>query len=196
MGMVGVLIAVLWLLHRFSSGPQWLFASIVVTLICCRLLAAVVVRASIKKSIKIAQHALRKQERGEVIIDRQFSMHTKTDCERFVFVVVPAEMLARGMIRDIDQPSALLIATTTSIVPSIAMETDPVQRILHPVGEECVQVVHGTADEVFCPHQERWNETDVSLHRLYNNHVFLLLASKRQLIEILSGVLRCAQTRV
>jgi hypothetical protein len=104
-------------------------------------------------------------------------------------------MLARGMIGGIDQPSALLIAPTTSIVASIAMEKDPAQRILHPISEECVQVVHGTADEVFCPHQERWNETDVSLHRLYDNHVFLLLASKRQLIEILSCLLRSAHTR-
>jgi hypothetical protein len=95
MGMLGILIAVLWLLHSFSFGPHWVFASIVVTLIWYRLFAAAVVRASINKSIKIAQHALRENEGREVIIvgfswgaavsvlfhDRQFSIHTKTDCE-------------------------------------------------------------------------------------------------------------------
>ena len=104
-------------------------------------------------------------------------------------------MLARGMIGDTDQPLALLIAPTTSLVGSIGMSKDAALRIRHPVNEECVQVVHGTADDVFCPHQERWGETNVSLHRLYDSHVFLQPTSKRRLIEIMSSLLRSALAR-
>lgn len=181
---VGFLVAVLWILHGvLGSGLQYTLCSMAVTLIWLRLLAAVVVRTSIKTSIRRAHDSFRDLE-GRQLIVVGFSWGG----------AVVAELLAQGLIGGIDQPLALLIAPTTSLVATVAMEEDAALRIRHPFSGDCVQVVHGTADDLFCPHQERWNETDASLHRLYDNHVFLSQASKRELLQILGGLLRSAST--
>jgi hypothetical protein len=96
-----------------------------------------------------------------------------------------------------DQPSALLIAPTTALVASIAMEKDSALRIAggqELLDDGSVHVVHGSADNAFCPHQERWNAaTSVALHRVHDNHVFFQRASQRKLVDILAHLLRAAK---
>jgi hypothetical protein len=94
-----------------------------------------------------------------------------------------------------DQPSALLIAPTTSLVASVAMEEDAALRVGQVSNNRSVHVVHGTADSAFCPHQERWNTAPgVTLHRVHDNHVFFQRSSQRTLVEILAHILRAAET--
>lgn len=99
--------------------------------------------------------------------------------------------MALGMVGRSDQPLALLIAPTTSLVASFAGQKDAALRITpHSCNPSRVAVVHGTADHAFCPNQERWRETGVSLHYLVDNHVFMRHPSQRQLISIAGTILR------
>jgi hypothetical protein len=116
----------------------------------------------------------------------------------FANLQVLAEMIANGMVGGPDQPSAFLIAPTTALVASIAMEKDSALRIIARgqglLDDGSVNVVHGTADNAFCPHQERWfAATSVVLHRVDDNHVFFQRASQRKLVDILAHLLRAAQ---
>lgn len=102
-------------------------------------------------------------------------------------------MVARGMIGRLDQPVALLIAPTTSLVASVAKQRDAASRIRHSCNSSRVFVVHGTADHTFCPNQERWQDTGASLHYLVDNHVFMRHSSQRQLISIAGTILRASE---
>lgn len=104
-------------------------------------------------------------------------------------------MAALGMIGRYDQPLALLVAPTTSLVASVAKQNDAALRIRHSCNSSKVLVVHGTADHVFCPNQERWQDTGVSLHYLVDNHVFMRRSSQRQLINIAGSILRSAEAQ-
>ena len=66
--MILALVGIQWVLHSFNDGLQWVFISIVVTLVWFRLLVAVVVRASIERSVKISLKCLREQEGREIIL--------------------------------------------------------------------------------------------------------------------------------
>lgn len=91
-----------------------------------------------------------------------------------------------------DQPLTLLIAPTTSLVASIAMERDAASRVDYT--NATIHVVHGTGDLAFCPNQERWTTSiGVTLHRLHDNHVFFRQSSQRKLVDILSQLLQAAE---
>ena len=117
-------------------------------------------------------------------------------------------MLARGTLGNANQPSALLIAPTTSLVATVAMQEDAalrIQRNRHLEGMEgyedrsmCgrtsngvqVHIVHGTHDISFCPNQHRWNRiSGVQLHTVHDNHIISRPASLRVLHRILEQIL-------
>ena len=100
---------------------------------------------------------------------------------------VISELLAQ---QQFHQPSArqrlkvLLIAPTTSLVSSIAMQQDKALQVLC---NESIHVVHGTQDGAFCPHQDRWSGQNV--HRLADNHIFYQPSSQRFLKTLLIRLL-------
>ena len=98
----------------------------------------------------------------------------------FIFQVL-AELLAQRQFGS--QPTALLIAPTTSLVASIAMQKDAAQRIDYEAFG--VHVVHGTDDLAFCPNQDRVT-AEVRLHRIADNHVFFRQSSQRFLRNLLT----------
>lgn len=122
---------------------------------------------------------------------------------------VLAEMVARGMVGNFDQPSALLIAPTTSLVAIVAMQEDAALRIqrkhnMDRLGSDenrstnsrtsndgaQVHVVHGVYDISFCPDQHRWNRIcGVQLHIVHDNHVISRPSSLRVLVHILELLL-------
>jgi hypothetical protein len=107
-------------------------------------------------------------------------------------------MIANGMLDDWGLPPTVMIAPTTSLVASVAMEKDAALRIAKSHNENIdgkIHVVHGTADTAFCPNQERWNTIDgLTLHRVPDNHVFFKRTSQRVLADILT-ILLPAETR-
>jgi hypothetical protein len=122
-------------------------------------------------------------------------------------VQVLAEMLARGMVGHPNQPSALLIAPTTSLVATVAMQEDAPLRLQRnqsgglggpdsrPPSSRIsngskIHVVHGIYDNAFCPNQNRWNGiSGVELHIVHDNHVITRSASLRLLVHILQLIL-------
>lgn len=147
----------------------------------CRLLVGMVVRTSIETSIrKILLQGLD---------DESDSSHTLIIGFSWGGCIV-AEMIARRMIGGPNQPSALLIAPTTSIVARLALQPDAALKIDKLVLPEeysrKITVVHGEFDNEFCPHQNRWqNVQGVHLQILSDNHVFLRSSSLRALEQIL-----------
>lgn len=119
-----------------------------------------------------------------------FDIHPSHPTVAKKIIQVIAEMTALGMIGRFDQPLALLIAPTTSLVALVAKQTDAALRIRHSCNSNRVFVVHGAADHAFCPNQERWEHTGASLHNLVDNHVFMRHSSQRQLINIAGNILR------
>lgn len=88
-------------------------------------------------------------------------------------------------------PKALLIAPTTSLVATIAMQSDTAFQI--PCNDQ-IHVVHGTHDIVFCPNQSRW--TGENVHLLRDNHIFLQQSSQRVMKDLLTRLLdETIQTR-
>jgi len=77
----------------------------------------------------------------------------------------------------------LLIAPTTSLVASAAIQKDAALRRMNENAQ--VHVVHGTLDGAFCPNQHRWRNAPVNLTVLEDNHVFFQDSSRRRLGEIL-----------
>jgi hypothetical protein len=128
---------------------------------------------------------------------------------------VLAEMLARGMLGNANQPPALLIAPTTSLVATVAMQKDASLRIPQYHGFQGmegndhwsagagtstngakVHVVHGMYDTTFCPNQQRWNGIcGVQLHTVRDNHVLARWASLRMLENILEQILPGGRSR-
>ena len=134
-------------------------------------------------------------------------------------------MMARNLIgRDEDdQPSALLIAPTTSLVSKIAYQKDAALRVKQPSPRRRRlqattttttdgnhdndqnhrvyknYVVHGCYDNAFCPNQDRWEEEApssavVKLEILRDNHVFLSRSSIEKLTSIVDNLVMQAQT--
>ena len=173
------------LLHTFTNGWSFALWTLIDVVIWFRILAAIVVRSSIDRSIQITTNMLLEQQ--------QEANNNKTNVIIVGFSwggAVLAEMLAKNMVGGTGQPMALMIAPTTSLVASVAMQKDSALRIQrNQISNNMnVHVVHGTADETFCPNQDRWNNTNVSLHRIHDNHVFSRLSSKRYLNGIATNL--------
>lgn len=98
---------------------------------------------------------------------------------------VVSEMVAQDLVGGEGQPSALLIAPTTSLVASVAMQTDAALRTGGFSNKDYIHVVHGTLDSTFCPHQDRWNTAGVTIHSLDDNHIFMRRSSRDELSGIL-----------
>ena len=157
---------------------------VVLALACCPMLAGVVVRTSIETSIQIIYRE---------IIDKAID-HNNLLLIGFSWGgAVVAEMIARGMLGGQDQPSALLIAPTTSLVAKVAFQRDAATRIkeraslsLSMNSTPKVIVVHGEFDDVFCPNQDRWNRIrGVNVHILPDSHIFHRSSSQHALIELM-----------
>jgi hypothetical protein len=107
-------------------------------------------------------------------------------------------MIANGMLDDGCLPPTVMIAPTTSLVASVAVQKDAALRVANSRNEYIngkIHVVHGTSDVVFCPNQERWSAIDgLTLHRVPDNHVFAKRTSQRVLADILTLLLP-AETR-
>jgi len=156
-----------------------------------RLLAALVVRTSIESSIRIiSREGLAKDIDHNKVFFIGFSWGG----------AIVAEMIARGMIGGLNQPFALLIAPTTSLVAKVALQKDVPTRIKELVlspssppppppnnnNTSKITVVHGEYDVAFCPNQERWNHIPgVDLQTLPDNHVFLRSSTLRALKDIM-----------
>lgn len=123
-----------------------------------------------------------------------------------------AEMLARGLIGREGQPSALLLAPTTSLVASVACQSDAALRVGDLASRPStasdsytaqaladptttptchVHVVHGRYDETsFCPNQQRYRGIGgLRLHILPDNHVLCLPETLRFLTQLLEELL-------
>ncbi|CAJ1962847.1 unnamed protein product [Cylindrotheca closterium] len=183
-GTIGILILMIFGLALHASDLHWFLFAFIVFPIWFRILAVIVVRVSIKQGIQIALQAIRESEGRETILVG-FSWGA----------AVLGEMVALGMIGRSDQPLALLIAPTSSLVASVAKQRDAALRIRHSCNSNRVFVVHGTADHTFCPNQERWQDTGASLHYLVDNHVFMRHPSQRQLINIAGSILRSTESQ-
>jgi hypothetical protein len=130
-------------------------------------------------------------------------------------------MMAQHMIGGLDQPSALIIAPTTSLVAKIAWQTDAALRVVqqqqqapfsrmitrndhedltaaHIAGDynnnnnDRIHVVHGSYDHAFCPNQERWELSGATFHVLPDNHVFLTRSSIQSLVTLLDSLVNQA----
>jgi hypothetical protein len=97
-------------------------------------------------------------------------------------------MVAKDLVGGEGQPSALLIAPTTSLIASVAMQTDAPLRTGFFSREDSIHVVHGTLDSAFCPNQDRWNTARVTIHLLDDNHIFMRRSSRDELSGILSNL--------
>ncbi len=148
----------------------------------CRLLVGMVVRTSIETSIR-------------TILREGFDAECDPNNTLIIGFswggCVVAEMIARRMIGGPNQPSALLIAPTTSIVARLALQQDAALKIDKLVLPEeysrKITVVHGEYDNEFCPHQNRWQTVQgVDLQILSDDHVFLRSSSLRALEQILT----------
>jgi hypothetical protein len=153
----------------------------------CRILVAVVVRTSIDTSIRTVLKEGLNENNDEI------------DPNKVLIVgfswggCVVAEMIAKGLVGGADdQPSALLIAPTTSLVAKAALLEDAACRItgLEPYPSK-ISVVHGEYDATFCPNQNRWDDVPgVTLQVLHDDHVFLRPSSLRTLQRILLDFLQ------
>lgn len=150
-----------------------------------RILVGVAVRTSIETSIRrIRQEGLEDGKDPNRILLIGFSWGG----------AVVAEMIARGMVGGVNQPSALLIAPTTSVVARLALQEDAslrIDKVDLAQNPTKVTVVHGGLDTSFCPHQDRWkNISGVDLQILSDNHVFMKFSSLRTLEQCLLRFLR------
>ncbi len=102
---------------------------------------------------------------------------------------IVAEMIARGMVGQANQPSAILIAPTTALLARVAHQDDAASRIARMELENVqsrITVVHGSFDTSFCPHQNRWdNISGVELVTLRDDHIFMTPSSLETLEHIL-----------
>ena len=107
---------------------------------------------------------------------------------------VVAEMIARGMVGQANQPAALLIAPTTSLVARVTKQDDVATQIARmnlDTEQPRITVVHGAFDTTFCPHQNRWNNVSgVDFLAMPDNHVFMTPASLEALENILMRFLQ------
>lgn len=185
LALLGALAFMIWAciaLADYIDTRAWLalfrLAIIVVGLFLCRLCVAAVVRGSIKKGVLIASKYIR-QENVDVVLGFSWGGG------------VAAEMIRLGLIGGTSQPSVLLIAPTTSLMASFAMKQDAPLTIRVPNEMSSrVHVFHGTDDETFCPHSNRWEGAGATLHLLHDNHVFCRRESIQELFIVLSTLLQ------
>lgn len=160
-----------WLLFLTRVGI------VAVSLVVIRFLVAGIVRSSVQKGVQIAHQCLQRHRNVAVIIGFSWGGG------------VVAEMLRQGLVGNEGQPPALLIAPTTALMASPALQRDPALeiRVQDPTR---VHVFHGTEDGAFCPHAERWEQTNATVHWCHDNHVFMqrnsLQELARTLLELLS----------
>ena len=136
-----------------------------------------IVRRSIERGVQQAKHYL-----SDVDIVVGFSWG---GC-------VAADLLRRGLVVIGDEDrltcAVVLIAPTTALVASVALQTD-VASVITVCGPSRVHVFHGIHDEEFCPHANRWEQTGVTLHWCNDNHVFLRNESIQALLQTMSDLL-------
>jgi hypothetical protein len=160
---------------------------ILLALAWCRFLVGVVVRTSIETSIR----KIRREGLNADNID-----HNRVLIIGFSWGgSIVADMIAKGMVGGENQSSALLIAPTTSLVASVALQEDAASKIaelgLAQNYPTKITVVHGEYDVAFCPHQNRWNNISaVDLEILPDNHMFGMSSSLRALERILLNCIR------
>lgn len=169
-------------LENYIKSRAWLavarLAVIITGLVISRLCVAAMVRASMRKGVNIASRILREQDVAIVI---GFSWGGG----------VVAEMIRLGLVGGPDEPAVLLIAPTTALMASFAMRKDAPLTIRIPDSmSQRVHVFHGTYDESFCPHSERWDLTGVTLHLIHDNHVFCRQESVYELSNVIATLLR------
>ena len=185
MAMLGAVIGLtVWAcitLENYIKGRAWLALArltvIITGLVLSRLCVAGIVRGSMQKGVNIASRILREQNVAVVI---GFSWGGG----------VVAEMIRLGLVGGSDEPAVLLIAPTTALMASFAMREDAPLTIRIPdSASQRVHVFHGTCDESFCPHSERWDSTGATLHLIRDNHVFCRQESVYELSNVLATLL-------
>lgn len=169
-------------LADYIDSRAWLavacLAVIIVSLFVSRLCVAVVVRGSIRKGVDIGAAAMR-QRNVDVVIGFSWGGG------------VVAEMLHLGLVGGPGQPAVLLIAPTTALMSSFAMKKDAPLMIHVPNDmSQRVHVFHGTDDETFCPHSDRWELTGATFCLIHDNHVFCRRESVHELSNVLAALIR------
>lgn len=169
------------LADHIDSRP-WLAIARLVILVAClilsRLCVAAIVRGAIVKGVKIASRCMRHQNVAVVI---GFSWGGG----------IVAEMLRLGLVGGPDQPAVLLIAPTTALMASSAMRKDATLTIRIPDDmARRVHVFHGTEDESFCPHSDRWESAGVTFHLVHDNHLFCRRESVNELSDVLATLIQ------
>lgn len=168
-------------LAGYVNSRGWLVVSrlsvIVTALFLSRLCVAAVVRGSISKGVNIASKVIREQNVNVVI---GFSWGGG----------VVTEMLKLGLVGGTQQPTVMLIAPTNALMASFALRKDPSLTIrLTDDRTQRVHVFHGSEDETFCPHSERWELTGATFHLVYDNHVFCRRESVHELSHVLAALI-------
>jgi len=168
-------------LEDYIRKRAWLAVArlsvIIAALFLSRLCVAAVVRGSIRKGVNMASTYMR-QRNVDVVIGFSWGGG------------VAAEMLRLGLVGGVGQPAVLLIAPTTAIMSRFAMKKDAPLTIRVPDAMSGrVHVFHGTQDEAFCPHSDRWELTGATFHLIHDNHVFCRRESVLELSDVLSALL-------
>lgn len=146
---------------------------VIVALFLSRLCVAAVARGAIRRGVNIATRCMR-ERRVDVVIGFSWGGG------------VVAEMMRLGLVAD----AVLLIAPTTALMSSFAMKKDAALTIRVPDDmSHRVHVFHGTEDESFCPHSDRWELTGVSFHLVHDNHVFCRRESIHELSVVLASLM-------
>ena len=166
----------------YINSRVWLamarLAVVVLSLILSRLCVAAIVRGSISKGVNVATTCMQHHNVAVVI---GFSWGGG----------VVAEMLRQGLVGGHRQPAVLLIAPTTALMASFAMKKDaPLTIRMADDMSERVHVFHGTGDEAFCPHYDRWGITGASFHLIHDNHVFCRQESVQEIADVLAALIR------
>lgn len=192
----------LWLASIQHSSILWNLLAILAVLVSLRILAAVAVRTSIQVGVKSCHEAIQHLHQDNlvlvgfswggavgclVLLSFQLTARSFIISLHFVifgFQVIAALLAQQQQLSTRKRLKVLLIAPTTSLVSSIAMQQDTALQV--PCNES-IHVVHGTQDLAFCPHQDRWSGQNV--HRLLDNHVFFQPSSQRFLKTLLIRLL-------
>ena len=152
---------------------------VAVSLVLLRRCVAWIVRRSIKRGVQQAERYL-----PEVAIVIGFSWGGG----------IVAELLRRALVGGDEQAAALLIAPTTALMASVALQRDAAS-VVRSQDSNKVHVFHGRHDQAFCPHAQRWEQTGVTLHLCEDNHVFLRQDSIQALVDTLAELLDNSELR-
>lgn len=170
MALCGVL---MWLATLQHQSILWKVLAILAAMVSLPILAAVAVRMSIQVGTRSCLEAIQHLHCENLVLVG-FSWGGAIISELLVQHHCPFQPSTRKRLK------VLLIAPTTSLVSSIAMQQDTALQL--PCND-CIHVVHGIDDGAFCPHQDRWSGQNV--HRIHDNHIFYQPSSQRFLKSLL-----------